>query len=177
MIFKFVKKTWVKFPLVMLMLVAFANMSFRVSPYGEVVLNAGTLVPLETIGVITSQGLTAGQTIDFKVRADVKVGEKVVIAAGSIAKAQVTRVNEPKAIGKQGVVELQVKSVQSVDGKSINLSSGSVYKEGEDRLGLSIGLGIFICLLFLLMKGKNAEIAPGYQVDAVVASNTTITVN
>lgn len=45
---------------------------------------------------------------------------------------------------------------------------------GSDRLGVSIWLGVFVCLLFLLMKGKNAEIAPGYQVEAVVASTTTI---
>jgi hypothetical protein len=44
-------------------------------------------------------------------------------------------------------------------------------------MGLAIGLGIFICILFLFMEGKNAEIPPGYQVDAIVASNTTVTVN
>lgn len=59
-------------------------------------------------------------------------------------------------------------------GQIINLSSGSFGKEGQDRLGVAIGLGVFVCLLFLLMKGKNAEISPGYQVEAVVASTTTI---
>ena len=169
-----VKKTWVKFPLVLLMLVSFANMSFRMKGTGEVVLSSGTSIPLETISLISSADLQPGQTIDLKVRADVKVNNVVVIAGGSIAKAQVTKVNIPKALGKEGAIELQVKSVQSVDGQTINLSSGSFGKEGQDRLGVAIGLGVFVCLLFLLMKGKNAEIAPGYQVEAVVASTTTI---
>ena len=147
MIYKFVKKTWVKFPLVLLLIVSFANLSFRVSPYGEVILNAGTMIPLETIGTITSENLSAGQTIDFKVRTDVKVGDKTVIAAGSIAKAQVSIVKQPKALGKEGFVELQIKSVQTVDGKTVNLSSGSISKSGDDKAGLSIVLGIFVCII------------------------------
>lgn len=177
MLYKFVKKTWVKFPLVLLLIVAFANMSFRVSPYSEVILTAGTMIPLETIGTISSENLSAGQTIDLKVRTDVKVGDKVVIAAGSIAKAQVTIVKQPKALGKEGFVELQIKSVQTVDGKTVNLSSGSISKSGDEKAGLAIVLGIFVCILFLLITGKNAEIPAGYQVDAVVASNITVTVS
>jgi hypothetical protein len=176
MLYNLVKKTWVKMPLVLLMFVAFANMSFRMKNNGEVILSAGTAVPLEAIGTISSDGLSAGQTVDFKVRSDVKVGDKVVIAAGSIAKAQVTRVKEPKALGKEGFVELQIKSVQTVDGKTVNLSSGSLSKSGDDKAGLSIILGIFVCVLFLLIKGKNAEIPAGYQVDAVVSSNVTVNV-
>jgi hypothetical protein len=152
-------------------------MSFRVSPYGEVILSAGTMIPLETIGTISSENLSSGETIDFKVRTDIKVGDKVVIAAGSIAKAQVSIVKQPKALGKEGFVELQIKSVQTVDGKTVNLSSGSISKSGDDKAGLSIVLGIFVCILFLLIKGKNAEIPAGYQVDAIVSSNVTVNVN
>ena len=50
-------------------------------------------------------------------------------------------------------------------------------KSGDDKAGLSIVLGIFVCILFLLIKGKNAEIPAGYQVDAIVSSNVTVNVN
>lgn len=115
--------------------------------------------------------------VELKVRSDVKVGNVVAIPAGSIAKAQITRVKAPKGFGKEGFIEMQVKTVKSVDGQDVNLSSGSIYKEGDDKQTLSIVLGIFICVLFFLMKGKNAEIAPGYQVDAVVSSNISIKTN
>jgi hypothetical protein len=176
MIYKLLQKKALKLPIVMLMIFSFANLSFRVAPTGEVVLNAGTLIPLESIGTVSSANLTAGQTLEFKVRTDVKVGDKVVIRGGSIATAQVTRVNAPKGLGKEGFVELQVKSVQAVDGKTVLLSSGSISKEGDSKATLSIVLGIFLCFLFLFMKGKNAEIPPGYQLDAVVASNVTVSV-
>lgn len=175
--FKALQNSKVKIPLVILMLIAFTNLSFRPNVSGDVLLPAGTPVALETIGVIVSEGATVGQLIDFKVRADVKVGDKVVIPAGSIAKAQVSRVQSPKGLGKEGFIELQLKSVKAVDGKEVPLSSGNIYKEGQDKSTLSIVLGIFVCILFLFMKGKNAEIPPGYQVDATVASNTTISVS
>lgn len=159
---------------IILMMVSFANMSFRVNSQGDILLTAGTPIALETIGVILSEGTTVGQIIDFKVRADVKVGDKVVIPSGSIAKGQVSRVQAPKGLGKEGFIEIQIKSVKAVDGQEVQLASGSVYKEGQDKATLSIVLGIFLCVLFLLMKGKNAEIPPGYQIDATVASNVTI---
>lgn len=174
--FKYLQSKKVKFPIVIILFIAFANMSFRPNVNGDVLLNAGTPVALETIGVIVSEGATVGQLIDFKVRADVKVGDKIVIPAGSIAKAQVSRVQAPKGLGKEGFIELQLKSVKAIDGKEVQLSSGNIYKEGQDKSTLSIVLGIFVCILFLFMKGKNAEIPPGYQVDATVASNVTISV-
>lgn len=177
MIIQFLTKKIVKVPSVILMLIAFTNLSFTLKPTGEIILPAGTIVPLETIGLLSSAEKSVGQMVELKVRSDVKVGNIVAIPAGSIAKAQITRVKPPKGFGKEGFIEMQVKTVKSVDGQDVNLSSGSIYKEGDDKQTLSIVLGIFVCILFLLMKGKNAEIAPGYQVDAVVSSNITIKTN
>lgn len=177
MIIQFLTKKFIKFPAAILMLIAFSNLSFTLKPNGEIILPAGTIVPLETIGVLSSAEKSVGQMVELKVRSDVKVGSTVAIPAGSIAKAQITRVKAPKGFGKEGFIEMQVKTVKSVDGQDINLSSGSIYKEGDDKQTLSIVLGIFVCVLFFLMKGKNAEIAPGYQVDAVVSSNVTIKAN
>jgi hypothetical protein len=177
MIIQFLTKKIVKVPSVILMLIAFTNLSFTLKPTGEIILPAGTIVPLETIGLLSSAEKSVGQMVELKVRSDVKVGNVVAIPAGSIAKAQITRVKPPKGFGKEGFIEMQVKTVRSVDGQDVNLSSGSIYKEGDDKQTLSIVLGIFVCILFLLMKGKNAEIAPGYQVDAVVSSNITIKTN
>jgi len=54
------------------------------------------------------------------------------------------------------------------------LTGGNVYQEGEDRQTLSIVLGIAVCILFLTMKGKEAQVAPGYQINTMVATNTPI---
>ena len=162
-------------PVAVLLAFSFLFMSFTMKGDGSVVLNAGTTVLLETVSMIQSDMVSVGQTIDFRVKYDVKVDNKIVIAAGSIAKGQVIRAQKAKGLGKEGFVEIQIKSVTAVDGQEVFLTGGNVYQEGEDKQTLSILLGIFVCILFLTMKGKNAQVPPGYQISSSVA--TTMTIN
>jgi hypothetical protein len=137
-------------------------------------LPAGTAVKLETTRIISTETLQAGQMIDLKVTADVLVDGKVVIPAGSIANGQVTRADKPKALGREGRIEIQIKSVKAIDGQDIPLSSGAIFKEGEDKQTLAIVLGLLLCILCLLIKGKDAIVPIGTPVAANVASNSEI---
>lgn len=154
----------------------FLFMSFTMRGEGMVVLNAGTNVSLETVSMIQSDMISIGQTIDFRVKYDVKVDNKTVIAAGSIAKGQVMRAQKAKGLGKEGFVEIQIKSVTAVDGQQVFLTGGNVYQEGDDKQTLAILLGVFVCILFLTMKGKNAQVPPGYQVSSSVATTMNISI-
>ena len=160
----------------LLLAVSILAMSFKMSGNGEVVLNAGSSIPLETVSMIQSDLVSVGQTIDFRVKYDVKVDGKTVVAAGSIARGQVMRAQKAKGLGKEGFVEIQIKSVTAVDGQEVFLTGGNVYQEGEDKQTLAILLGVFVCILFLTMKGKNAQVPPGYQVTSSVATTMTIKV-
>ncbi|MDA9128439.1 hypothetical protein N9J65_06215 [Flavobacteriaceae bacterium] len=159
-----------------LLSMAILNMSAAPIPTEAVVLNAGTIIPLETLNVIKSDMATVGRTIDLRVTRDVKVNGKTVINAGSIAKGQVTRAQKAKGLGKAGYIELQIKSVTAVDGQEVYLSGGNINETGDDKAGLAIVLGLFVCILFLLMKGKEAEFPAGFSFDANVASTITIEV-
>jgi hypothetical protein len=150
------------------------TMSFRMRSTGEVVLNAGTIVPLEMVSMINSSSVYVGQGIDLRVKYDVKVEGKTVIAAGSIARGQVMRAQKARGLGKEGFLEIQIKSVAATDGQEVFLAGGNVYQEGEDKQALAVVLGLFICIFFLFMKGKNAQVPPGYQVSASVASTLSI---
>jgi hypothetical protein len=86
------------------------------------------------------------------------------------------RAQKPKGIGKEGHFEIQIKSVTAVDGQEVFLTGGNVYQEGEDRQTEAVLLGIFVCILFLAMKGKNAQVPPGYQVNSSVATTMQISV-
>lgn len=161
-------------PVAVLLAFSFLFMSFTMKGDGSVVLNAGTNVSLETVSMIQSDMVSVGQTIDFRVKYDVKVDNKTVIAAGSIAKGQVMRAQKAKGLGKEGFVEIQIKFVTAVDGQEVFLTGGNVYQEGEDKQTLSILLGVFVCILFLTMKGKNAQVPPWYQISSSVATTMTI---
>ncbi len=159
-----------------LLVVSILSMSFKTTGNVGIVLNAGTPIQLETMNVIQSDMVSIGQTIDFKVKYDVKVDEKVVIAAGSIARGQVSRAQMARGLGREGFVEIQIKSVKAADGQEVFLTGGNLDQQGEDRAALAIVLGIFVCILFLTMKGKEAFIPIGYEFSASVATNTTINI-
>ena len=156
---------------------AVLNLSFASPPVEQVVvLKAGTVIPLETINVIKSDNATVGRTIDLRVTRAVEVNGQTVIPAGAIAKGQITRSQKAKGLGKAGFLEIQIKSVTAVDGQEVYLAGGNVSEEGDDKATLAIVLGIFVCILFLFMKGKNAEIPPGFSFDSNVASTINIQV-
>ena len=173
---KFIKNKSIYKSLAVIMSMSILNMSAATVPVEPVVLNVGTVIPLETVNAIESDNATVGRTLDFRVTRNVTVNGKTVIPAGSIAKGQVTRSKKAKGLGKGGFLEVKVKSVTAVDGQEVYLSGGNINEKGENRAGAAIGLGLLICILFLFMKGKNAEIPAGYSFDSNVASTITIQV-
>ena len=64
-----------------------------------------------------------------------------------------------------------------MDGQQIPVVGNNIYRQGEDKQTLAIVLGVVLCILFLTMKGKNAEIPAGTAVDATTAANMTVNVN
>jgi hypothetical protein len=173
---KKIQKSIVVKIIAILLLVNFNVSTLLASGFDKVMLSAGSVVSLENPTEINSENLIAGQSIDFIVQSDVKVDGKVVITSGSIAKGIVTRVQKAKGLGKEGSLEIEIKSVQAIDGTEVRLTSTKVSEVGEDRQTAAILLGVFICILFLTKKGKNAVIPNGFSIDGRVASNVEITV-
>lgn len=169
-----IKNSFFRKPIAIMLSLCFLLMSFTTGGDVGVVLNAGTSINLETVSTIQSDMVVVGQVVDFRVKTDVKVDNKVVIAAGAIAKGQVVRGQKAKGLGKEGFVEIQIKSVRAVDGQEVYLSGGNVYQEGDDQQTLAIVLGVFVCILFLFLKGKNATVPSGFQLNSSVASTVTI---
>ena len=171
---KFLKNKSISKSISVLMSLAVLNLSAAPTTVETVVLKAGTNIPLETINVITSDNASAGRTVDFRVTRDIDVDGQTVIQAGSIAKGQIIRTQKAKGIGKAGFLEIQIKSVTAVDGQEVYLTGGNINETGDDKQTLAIVLGIFVCILLLLIKGNNAEVQPGYSFSTSVASTMNI---
>lgn len=173
MFIKLFKSCYFK-PVVFLMALAMLTMSFTL-PNGTVVLKAGTVIPMELISTITSKSARSGQMVDFRVMSDVKVDGKTVISAGSIAQGQIVRAKKSGLLGSEGELEIAVKSIKAVDGTNVYLTTNNLSDEGSNKVALSIVLTI-CCLFGFLIKGGQAEIPAGTQVQGMVASNTEINV-
>ncbi|WP_065218571.1 MULTISPECIES: hypothetical protein [Butyricimonas] len=166
-------KSFVVKPIIAIMILAFTNLSFTLAD-NEVILKAGTLIPLEVLSEINTKNITTGQIIDFKVTKEICVDKNVVIPFGAIAKGQVSRFEKRKGVGKGASIQIQLKSVTAKDGTDVMLTGGNMSEEGENNLVLSIVLAVFVCPLFLLLKGKQAVIPAGTAIAATVATDTYI---
>lgn len=160
----------------LIMALSVLTMSFNAKKYEVVTLPGGTYIGLETAHELNSEFLIPGQSIDFFVKNDIQAEGKTVIKRGAIARGQVLRVQRAKGLGKEGFVEVEIKSVEAVDGSEVFLTGARMYEAGDDRQTLSIVLGVLVCILFLIMKGENAVIPAGYSVDGRIAQDVQINV-
>jgi hypothetical protein len=155
-----------------------------------VTLRAGTPIVVETSQTYNAKNLTEGQTVNFRVKYNVVVSKQTLVAAGALGTANITDIVRPGVFGKGGKIELQIQSVQAVDGQQILLSGIAMVSEGQNKKGLAWGLsaGLFVLGLFVfaplilggaagfLVKGKPAEIKAGTNTNASVASDAQVEV-
>ena len=87
-----------------------------------IVLSAGTPVSLYLNEEIQAENLTAGNALDFTVRANVTVNGKVLISSGSIASGWVKKVKKA-CDNKCSEITIEVQEVRAVDGQMVRLRS------------------------------------------------------
>lgn len=143
---------------------------------GVITVPAGTPVVLRNMEVISSSNITNGSNVMFSVVNDVKVNDMVVIKAGSIVDAQVNFAKKKNYAGIAGEITISDFAVKAVDGTFIPLRA-TLSSKGEEKMGLSIGLGVVICILFLLIQGDDAVIPAGTTKSAYTIMDVKINVS
>lgn len=138
----------------------------------SVVIKAGTTVPLESVKATRATDVHEGESVDFRVSRDVKIDGKVAIPAGTLAKGIVYEAKRSTAFGTRGRLGIKLRYLTLPSGDQVTFTSSDVYIKGVNRTALSVVIFCFTCLPFPC--GGKAEMPAGYEVDATVANNTTI---
>lgn len=84
-------------------------------------LQDGTPVKLRISRNLSSADAKVGETVDFEVLEDVKIGETVIIPRGGIAWATVTEAEPKRRMGRGGKLNVNVDSVRLVSGEKAAL--------------------------------------------------------
>ena len=127
----------------------------------DVLLPGGTPVSLVTVDEMSSKTHNTGEPITLKVRDDVRVGEVVVIPAGTPAVGQITDARGTGAFGVNGKLELAPLYLQ-IAGVTVRLV-GSQLARGETDVATVAGL-----LTTGLVSGRSARIRAGSPVGSRV---------
>ncbi len=154
----------------MLMLI----MAIAMMAQKQVTIKGGTIVPLESTATVKAADVNVGQTVDFKVSRDVVVDGVVAIPRGTIAKGTVYEAKRSTAFGTKGRLGIKARSLTLPSGENISFASSDIYIQGQNRTALSVVIFCFTLLPFPC--GSKAVMPLGYEFDATVASDTTITI-
>ena len=127
---------------------------------GKKLLPAHNPVIIKNISEINTKNIKSGDTVTFIVAQNVTdENGNVLIKAGASVNASINF--EAKTyIGRSAKITINDFHTKAVDNTYIPLST-TITEEPDDKMVLSILLSVFICPLFLLMKGKEAKIQAG----------------
>lgn len=153
----------------------FANPAFAQSKGKKVKLHDGTVVVLKLMETIEGGEVAEGQGVMLQVMLDVKADDRVVIKAGTRAFGTVTKSKDRQIIGMAGEVHLLISHTMAVDGQRVSLR-GAIKKKGREKFGLSLGVGLFLCPLFLLVRGGEGQLNEGVELKTFVENPVMVRV-
>ncbi|MEO7673089.1 MAG: PEGA domain-containing protein, partial [Pyrinomonadaceae bacterium] len=140
----------------------------------------GTPVKLRIGRNMSSADAKTGETIDFEVLEDIKIGEIIVIPRGGTALGTVTRGKPKGRMGKGGKLDINIDSVRTVTGEKIALRAIKESK-GKGSTGAMTGAIVASSILFfpaapffLFMKGKDIKIPKGTEITAYVSGDASL---
>ena len=139
----------------------------------EVEIPVGTTVLLAFQSAVHPMTANVGEKVFLTVVNDIEVDGYVVIKAGAHAIGEISQSVKKGSIGKPATIGVLLRSVEAVNGKNISLS-GSKVLSGEDKQSDALLITILCCVLGLMMKGGDVEMAQGTTVEGTVLVSTKV---
>jgi len=159
-----------------LLALVFLGISLTAMPVaaGAVVVPNGTRVLLSFTTPVSPSTNAEGSTTVLSVVNDVVVNDSVVVVkAGTSVQGEILRSRKRSGLGKAAEIAVIVRSVPAVDGSAIPVSATKSV-EGDSKVTEAVLVAILCCILGLLIKGSDAGIAQGTNVEATTAGNATV---
>lgn len=140
----------------------------------------GTPVKLRISRNLSSADAKTGETVDFEVLEEVKIGETIVVPRGGVAIGTVTRAKPKARLGRGGKLDLTIDYMRTAVGDKIALSAVKTtkgYSSTAPMTGAIVAAGILFfpaAPFFLFLKGKDIKIPKGTEVTAYVSGNSEL---
>lgn len=130
-----------------------------------VILPNSSLVVVKTQEELSGETLTVGEEVVCNVAMDVKKKGQTLIKSGTPVFCKVDDAEDTGMVGAGGKLSISLQYTTAVDGTIVQLS-GSFKAKGDDDTGTSVGIGVILCPLALLMQGDEAVIPAGAETRA-----------
>src|ERR1700730_7268790 len=141
------------------------------------VLEDGTPVKLRIARTLSSADAHVGETVDFEVLEEVRLGNLLMIPKGGVAWATVTEAQSKRRMARGGKLDVNIDSVRLVNGEKAALRAVKEVKGGGHTgamIGAIVGTAVVFfpaAPLFLFMHGKDITIPKGTEITAYINGN------
>ena len=144
------------------------------------VLHDGTPVRLRLNRNLSSADATVGESADFEVLEDVKIGDTLVIARGGTAIATVTAAQSKRRMARGGKIDINIDYVRLVNDDKVALTAVKEAKGGGHTAAMT-GAIVATSLVFfpaapffLFMHGKDITVPKGTAITAYVQGDIVL---
>jgi hypothetical protein len=160
----------------------------------DLVVAPDSVLGLQVESSITSEKARVEDEVTARVTRDVRVGDRVAIPAGSVARGEVTMVERGGKVKERARLGIRFTSVVLADGTRVPIETDTIYREGDSPTGESVAKigggaigGAIIGGIFGGAKGAaigasvgggagTAAVAAGGRNPATLPSGTPLTV-
>lgn len=150
-----------------------ANAGFAESAApARITLQRGTVIPLVLRQALSSRTNVKGDLFEMVVAADVRVGERVLIPAGSRAVGELTRCEPKGAFGRSGKIE--ARALYVVIGNRTIRTTGLLAARGEGAPAETVLATVAAGALSFIVTGKSATLAAGTAMAATLDQDVEI---
>lgn len=130
-----------------------------IAPSNALVLRQGTAVRFATDQALSSQKSKLGDRFELRTIDPVRVGELLVIPAGTRAVGEVTRAEKKGAFGKSGKLDTRILYVVLGD-QHVSITGKSVDQGSSGTVGVVVAAALFWPAMPFI-TGKSAEVPAG----------------
>ena len=136
----------------------------------------GTLITLYLMDDLSSKTNRPNDPVHFKVREDLRINGKVVIALNAPGVGKVAIVGGRGMAGRAGSVNFTVDYVQAVDGSKIRVRGAPTVRCGSNTSVAAAAAVAYGPAALLVMRGAHAEIRKGTMLSVYADGPGTVTV-
>jgi hypothetical protein len=138
----------------------------------KLVLKEGTDVKLKFAQELSSKTAAEGDPVNFVVDEDIKIGDVVVIKAGTKALGTVTNAKKAGMMGKGGELNVRLEHLKAGDTR-VRLR-GTKGKEGDSKTGTAVALTVLFGPIGLIKHGKEIVVKEGSPLAAFVDDDVSL---
>ena len=151
----------------------------REMPVEKVESRNNQLIRVELLEKINSNTASRGEKVSYRVLADIKVKDTLIIPKGSRGELEVTQIEEAGKMGKDGDIKIGFPSLETIDGTDLAVAIQEEAQEENESQKLAIGASVLGTALLGLpgvvagyfVEGKDEEIPAGSDMYIQVTEN------